>query len=121
MLRGIEKVANSNGTILVQKRSHNYWNSKANQLLELKKLEQKLNIQQPTDWYSITQREIIEKGGKVLISKYNDSLSKTLSALYPDIKWELTRYIQVVFKLICSDSLWFLVIFGRANLINLQH
>jgi hypothetical protein len=70
----------------------NYWKDKENQLKTLKEVEQKLNIQQPTDWYNYRNKDIIKHGGNVLLSKYNNSMSQMLQALYPEVEWDAVRY-----------------------------
>jgi hypothetical protein len=73
--------------------SPNYWNDKSNQLALLKDIEKELNIEQPTDWYRYGSKDIIKHGGGGLLrTKYNSSLSAMLQSLYPDVKWDLTKY-----------------------------
>jgi hypothetical protein len=70
-----------------------YWLKKENQLAFLKDLEQKLDIQEPSGWYNFKYEDIVNNGGKALLTKYyNSSMSKMLKTLYPDYAWDLSKY-----------------------------
>ena len=73
----------------------NYWKDKSNQVSKLKEIEQKLGINEPTDWYRFTVRNARSSGGTTLLEQYNNSLSSMLSALYPSVQWDLTRYVSI--------------------------
>jgi hypothetical protein len=67
--------------------------SRGTQLLLLKEVEKKLNITQPTDWYKYGRNDVIQSGGKYLLSKYyNGSLSEMLKSLYSGQNWDVTKY-----------------------------
>ena len=71
--------------------SRNYWKDKSNQVNKLKELEQKLGIKEPSDWYRVKTRDVINSGGSSLLEQYNSSLSSMLIALYPEVQWDLNK------------------------------
>jgi hypothetical protein len=70
-----------------------YWTDLTHQRVELKRLETKLGISTPTDWYKITYKQVIDIGGTMLLQQHERSLLKTLFTLYPDVQWEATRFV----------------------------
>lgn len=44
------------------------------------------------DWYNITQSRLHDKGGGHLLKMYNSSPMKILTTLFPDHKWELSKF-----------------------------
>lgn len=60
-----------------------YWKSKENQIEFLNNIAIKYNITTPQDWGKITTQDIIDNGGKNLLSQYQYSLFRTLEALFP--------------------------------------
>ena len=48
----------------------NFWNDKSNHKLFLDYFAKENNIKSVSDWYNITRKDIIEGGGKILLSKY---------------------------------------------------
>jgi hypothetical protein len=69
-----------------------FWKSKSNQLTTLKDIEKKLNITTPTDWYKMRNKDVLQHGGRPLLKQYGNSLTRMLSVLYSDVKWDLTRF-----------------------------
>src|SRR4051794_22673620 len=47
------------------------------------KLCAQLNISNEENWYQITPKDVIERGGGEILAHYNNSLVHTLNALYP--------------------------------------
>jgi hypothetical protein len=72
----------------------NYWQNKSNHLIALKNLEKKLNIQQPADWYNFGLTDITKNGGSRLLNTYRGSLIQMLQTLYPQVTWEVTRFVM---------------------------
>jgi hypothetical protein len=70
----------------------NYWKDKSNQLKELKIIEQKLGIKEPSDWYNMRNADIIAHNGGSLLKWHKTSISNLLAAHYPNIQWDVTRY-----------------------------
>jgi hypothetical protein len=53
----------------------------------------KIDVSDLSSWYSVTAELIKEdEGGKSLMSKYFDSISRALVSIYPDHKWDLWRF-----------------------------
>jgi hypothetical protein len=69
----------------------NYWKNRSNQLAELKELEQKLKIKEPSDWYQVSSKNIVDNGGISLLKQFGESISKMLASLYPDVTWDVRR------------------------------
>ena len=57
----------------------------------LKELEQKLEIKNLDDWYSIKYEDVENNGGRMLLQQYEDSLTKMLLSFYPEFEWDPTR------------------------------
>jgi hypothetical protein len=65
---------------------------KSNQLAQLKEIEQKLQIKQPTDWYNYDAKDVRDNGGRILMHRiYNNSLITMLKSLYPEVDWEISK------------------------------
>ncbi len=71
------------GTKLRPKDFSRYWNDISNQRTFLESLSKKLNITDPEGWYKISREAVIKHGGSRILKKYNDSLSKLLTTVYP--------------------------------------
>jgi hypothetical protein len=78
-----------------------YWKDIHHQRTFFEQLANKLGITKPTDWYSITNMDIIAHGGSGLLSRYyGNSLRKgncshrdalllsALQAVYPETRWQ---------------------------------
>jgi len=79
---GIERTAHT-GII----RPRNYWNSIENQRAFLYELGKRMAIKDPSMWYSVQKKDIIEHGGSGLIDRYEGSLFGLLTAVYPHVQW----------------------------------
>lgn len=60
----------------------NFWADKTNQQQFLKSFASKLNITSPTDWKRVTNSIFISHGGRSILGKYNNSLSKVVKSFY---------------------------------------
>ena len=70
----------------------NYWKDKTNQLKTLKEIEQQLNITEPTQWYEITNQDVLKTGlARNLLRHFGNSIPTMLIALYPEVQWKPTR------------------------------
>eukprot|EP01125_Pyxidicula_operculata_P005135 TRINITY_DN1872_c0_g1_i3.p1 TRINITY_DN1872_c0_g1~~TRINITY_DN1872_c0_g1_i3.p1 ORF type:complete len:425 (+),score=30.54 TRINITY_DN1872_c0_g1_i3:740-2014(+) len=84
-----------------------FWDSRDNQMIYIEWLKKKLNVDDPisnetnnnniemTKWYGITNKFIRDNHGSGILSKYNNSIFKMLSALYPDYPWERHKFQKV--------------------------
>jgi hypothetical protein len=68
-----------------------YWKDRSNHLKKLKEIEQKLNIQQPSDWYEFQNKDVKANGGSGLLIQHGNSLSGLLTSLYPEEKWDISK------------------------------
>jgi hypothetical protein len=55
-------------------------------------LAKQLNITQQEDWYSITSKQIYERGGGSLLDKYGSSPSKLIQTVYQDHQWNEYKF-----------------------------
>ncbi len=44
------------------------------------------------DWYKMSPRDIIQKGGKSILQHYGSSLFKALASVYPQHTWDSNRF-----------------------------
>jgi len=51
-------------------------------------LEKDLNIKDKEDWYKIKISEIEKRGGSSFLQKYEGSLYKAFSSIYPNVSWK---------------------------------
>ncbi len=61
----------------------------------MEQLAKKLNITEPEGWYTITRQSLQQHGAYGLLQKYNGSLIKLLKAIYPQYKWDITKFNQL--------------------------
>jgi len=76
------------------KAPQNYWSSLDNQraFLEGIALKNGVDLNDRASWYKVTTQVIMEHGGRVLLSKYNYSISALLAAVYPDYQWDVLQF-----------------------------
>jgi len=48
-----------------------------------------------SSWYSISNKTLLENGASSLLSKYNNSLSKLLENVYPEMKWDPLKFASL--------------------------
>ena len=74
----------------------NYWSSLENQKSFMKELGKKLEIKEGDmeAWYKISGEDIIQHGGGPLLRKYK-SISKLLSIIFPEVKWDEAKFKKV--------------------------
>eukprot|EP01118_Nematostelium_gracile_P012865 TRINITY_DN4772_c0_g1_i7.p2 TRINITY_DN4772_c0_g1~~TRINITY_DN4772_c0_g1_i7.p2 ORF type:complete len:225 (+),score=35.19 TRINITY_DN4772_c0_g1_i7:705-1379(+) len=69
------------------------WDSIHSQRALLDDISKKLNIQKKEDWYTITQAQIIDKGGGGLLKgRYKGSVMKMVTAIFPEHPWNLFNF-----------------------------
>jgi hypothetical protein len=74
-------------------------------------LGRKLMFKDMEDWYRITNKQIIENGGKVLLDKYRNSPSRMIRSVYSEYPWKNK------FKGRTSENYWDIKE-NRINLVN---
>eukprot|EP01118_Nematostelium_gracile_P005550 TRINITY_DN1762_c0_g1_i3.p1 TRINITY_DN1762_c0_g1~~TRINITY_DN1762_c0_g1_i3.p1 ORF type:complete len:436 (-),score=89.52 TRINITY_DN1762_c0_g1_i3:23-1330(-) len=47
------------------------------------------------DWYHVTTKQICDKGGVGLLSKYDFSPSRLITFMFPEHKWDTTKFTKV--------------------------
>ncbi len=65
---------------------HQYWDDISHQRLFMDKFAKKLNITSEEQWHTITWATLKRHGASVLLSKYNGSVSKLMSTVYPEYR-----------------------------------
>ncbi len=74
-----------------------HWDDINNQRSFLNNLAKKLNINDLSGWYKITQYILEEQGGGGLVRKYNGSPSKLLQTVYPEyLLMELYKLVVIL-------------------------
>jgi hypothetical protein len=53
-----------------------------------------LGVKSLEDWYNIKYRDVVQKGGKVVINHYKSSLYKMLQSLYPSYNWKADKFVN---------------------------
>ena len=64
---------------------HVYWKDKNKQHVFFDELAKTLNIQKPEDWYSVSVKTVLEKGGSFVNTLYNGSVIRG--------KWKSENYM----------------------------
>ncbi len=84
-----------------------YWDDRSNQRAFLDDIAKQLDINDVHGWYKLTTTSLRKLGGSSLLCKYNFSLAKLLSTVYPEYpyflciislfgyKWNLACFSQV--------------------------
>ena len=69
-----------------------FWIRPKNQRLFLDWLSKRLDFKSMDDWYSISEKTIIQFGGCGLFNRYKRSPSKMLSSVYNEHSWNLWKF-----------------------------
>jgi hypothetical protein len=69
-----------------------YWDDIKNQRKYFDWLAKQLHIKTPEDWYQVTHAEVVARGGGRPLGLHGNSLSKTLSAVYPEFTWQIWKF-----------------------------
>ena len=84
-----------------EKTPRNFWDNVNNQKKFMEWAGKQLKINEMSDWYKVTVKDLSSVGGSSLVShKYNNSLISLLSTLYPEYEW-----LPWKFKL-CPKNFW---------------
>lgn len=77
------------------KRPHRYWHHKANQRSFLEEFAGKRCIEGKEGWYALSNKDVIEGGGRGILRHYGNSLSRMLRGVYEEEEWEERRFKTV--------------------------
>lgn len=69
-----------------------YWTLHENRLAFLESMKSSLNINQPEDWYNVSQRNIMDFGGASLLDYFGGSPSRLIMTVYPNFEWNELRF-----------------------------
>eukprot|EP01114_Cavostelium_apophysatum_P008516 TRINITY_DN2104_c1_g2_i1.p1 TRINITY_DN2104_c1_g2~~TRINITY_DN2104_c1_g2_i1.p1 ORF type:complete len:464 (+),score=142.11 TRINITY_DN2104_c1_g2_i1:652-2043(+) len=73
-------------------RSRGFWAKKETQRAFFEALARQLDVKRPDDWYQVKLTDVYRYGGSTLLTHYyGGSLSKALSTIYPECKWDSMR------------------------------
>ncbi len=72
------------------------WSTIDNQLSFMDELSKKLNLTSTEAWFGLTSTTMRQHGGRSLMIKYNDSLSKLLSTLLPEYKKACQDFVMEI-------------------------
>ena len=96
-----------------------YWNSIINQRNFLISLSTELKFKTTEEWYSITAKDIINNGGKMMLKKYS-SIYSMLKILLPEIVWNICKFKHKSHLFWSSQSNHLLFLQDFAKLLNLN-
>eukprot|EP01118_Nematostelium_gracile_P008957 TRINITY_DN2995_c0_g1_i2.p1 TRINITY_DN2995_c0_g1~~TRINITY_DN2995_c0_g1_i2.p1 ORF type:complete len:358 (-),score=67.60 TRINITY_DN2995_c0_g1_i2:91-1164(-) len=73
----------------------NFWRDRSNQKMFVDDLENELGIKSKEDWYHVSRKEVMARGGGTMLDLYfGGSLFKLLTSFYPHhdwIQWKFSR------------------------------
>eukprot|EP01118_Nematostelium_gracile_P007654 TRINITY_DN2498_c0_g1_i1.p1 TRINITY_DN2498_c0_g1~~TRINITY_DN2498_c0_g1_i1.p1 ORF type:complete len:323 (-),score=51.17 TRINITY_DN2498_c0_g1_i1:3-971(-) len=70
------------------------WKNTETQREFVENLTNKLKLTKTSDWYDVTQAQIIEKGGAGLLMKYQNSPSKMITSILSGHIWDLQKFTR---------------------------
>jgi hypothetical protein len=68
--------------------------SEANLWKHLNWVAEKLQICKPTDWYQVTQKQLMNLGSLIL-DKHCNSISNILEKAYPNYNWKPWKFVSI--------------------------
>jgi hypothetical protein len=71
---------------------HGYWTVRENHRLFLDNFAKNHDIRNQSDWYNITNIQILQNGGSGLLLQYKQSLLNALKSIYPEYEWKKSHY-----------------------------
>jgi hypothetical protein len=71
---------------------HNYWDNKENQRKFMDWAGKQMNVNDMSDWYNVTRKDLCSIGGRSLLMKYNNSRLRLLSEIYPKYDWNAEKF-----------------------------
>jgi hypothetical protein len=78
-----------------RKVSDGFWTSHANQLQYMTWLQEELNMQNISDWYAITAKDVTSKGGHRLLLKFHNNIPKLVSTVFKGHEWHEWKFKAV--------------------------
>jgi hypothetical protein len=105
-LHGALKYVYPEYSFLAKKRAKGFWQDPKNQREFLNSVAQDMNFSplDPVGWKTVSCRDIISKGGKGLLGRFNGSILHLLKTVYTDIEWS-----SAATKAKWGKSQWFLL------------
>ena len=101
-----------------------YFNSIENQRQFMDDLYQKLQLKSLSDWKNVAKLTFINNGGRLLLFKYSEDLTKMIENIYPNYPWEkinlYTKLNENNFKLIENQIEFMNNLFIKWNLKTLN-
>lgn len=79
-----------------------YWEKKENRRRFMDGIAKELGVQGPRDWAAVPVKEVMDRNGSALLSRYNYSLFDALKDLYP----EVTDEEVFLFRNVVPRSFW---------------
>jgi len=76
-----------------------HWDDYTNQRNFFEQIAPQLNIRSPKDWYNVSRKDILSKGGAGLLQRYNDSLSKALISIFPEANLSYYQFYRVPYHI----------------------
>jgi hypothetical protein len=74
-----------------ERKPNGHWDDLYNQKAFFDELAIRLNIKKPEDWYSVSVEKVMKMGGSFIHKRYNGSLMRALSGVYPRQQWKEPR------------------------------
>lgn len=73
-----------------------YWKNLRRQRIYFDDIAKALKINHWEDWYRFSKRDVMKhEGGISILSIHGHSLYKALSSIYPEYKWNITKFRAV--------------------------
>jgi hypothetical protein len=80
-----------------------YWDQIENQRNFLDWFGKQFRFDSLNNWYGITAKQIIEKGGAGLLHKYNDSVSSMVMSIFEEYSWNEENFVT---KILDASNRW---------------
>ena len=77
-----------------------YWTDVDIQKQFLESIFRELEMKTLDDWYKVSTKEVRDRGGYRLMDLYSGSLMKALQLIYPQHKWDISKFSKV------SNGFW---------------
>src|SRR5689334_18500289 len=69
-----------------------FWDTIKNSRKFMDNLGKKLEYKSIEDWYKIKEKDIQDNQGGTLLKKYNNTISKLIESIYPEYKWDSSKF-----------------------------
>jgi hypothetical protein len=71
-----------------------FWDQPENRKAFFEWLAKELKVKDMDGWYRVTRTSVARFGGSALMAQNDDSLPKTLMAVFPEHEWNIWRFQQ---------------------------